>query len=70
MDHGKLANQVVRISKMAVLMDGCIHIASKENSDVLPISENCLSKIKECTDKWKHLVGIQRVVAEKLSEIF
>lgn len=55
---------------MAAPMDCCIHIVSEEKSAVLPISENCLSKIIECTKKWKHLDGIQRAVAEKLSETF
>ena len=34
----------------------------------LPISENCLTNIKGCTEKWKHLDGLQCAVAETLSE--
>lgn len=55
---------------MAAPMNCCIHIVSGENNTVLPISANCTSKIKECANKWKHLDGVQRVVAENLLETF
>ena len=50
---------------MAASIECCIHVFSDENGPIFPISEKTLQTIKDSTEKWKQLDGVNREVEVK-----